>query len=165
MTEEQVNAFLAKFDAADTAKKGKIDLARFKPLIAEVIGKDDDKTAEVYFRGLDVDNNKEVSRDEFKEFVTGALKKDKTYTIKLIFRAFDKDRSKSLQANEIKEIGEYIGHPLDDATIKAKIKEITQKEDGALTFAQVVKLLTGDDIKADTDPYDGRLKSRCCLLL
>jgi hypothetical protein len=44
--------------------------------------------------------------------------------------------------------------------------KFTGKRNGALNYAQVVKLLTNEDIDADTDPYDGRLKkSKCCLLL
>jgi Ca2+-binding EF-hand superfamily protein len=166
MAEPDASPYLVKFDTADTAKKGKIGLAAFTPLIGELIGSQDPKKAELYFRGIDIDGSNEVSREEFEDFVKGVLRKDPKYIIKLIFRAFDKDRSSTLQLGEIKEIGEFVGHPLDDATVKAKIKEITGKEGSALTFAQVVKLLTGETIKEDTDPYDGKLKkSGCCLLL
>jgi Ca2+-binding EF-hand superfamily protein len=158
MVEPDATPFMVKFDAADTGKKGKIGLAAFTPLIDELIGSQDPKKAELYFRSLDIDGSNEVSREEFEEFVKATLRNDDKYIIKLVFRDFDKDRSSILRLSEIKEIGEFVGRPLHDATIKAKIKEITGKEGSALTFAQLVKLLTGEIIKEDTDPYDGKLK-------
>jgi Ca2+-binding EF-hand superfamily protein len=165
MTDAQVQPFLAKFDAADTKKKGEIDFAAFKPLIGELLGKDDATTAQLYFDGIDIDGSKKVGKDEFKAFVVAALTKDTDYTIKLVFRAFDKDRSRNLDATEVKKIGEYVGKPLSDDEVAAGIERIAGKKNAKLTYAQVVKLLTDKDIPADTDPYDGKLKSGCCLLL
>jgi Ca2+-binding EF-hand superfamily protein len=165
MTDAQVEPFLAKFDAADTKKKGEIEFAAFKPLIGELLGKDDATTAQLYFDGIDIDGSKKIGRDEFKAFVAAALKKDTDYTIKLVFRAFDKDRSRNLDAKEVKQIGEYIGRPMTDEEVGAGIERIAGKKDAKLTYAQVVKLLTNKDIDPNTDPYDGKLKSKCCLLL
>jgi Ca2+-binding EF-hand superfamily protein len=165
MSDAQLQPFLAKFDAADTKKKGEIDFAAFKPLIGELLGKDDEKTAQLYFDGIDIDGSKKVGKEEFKAFVTAALAKDTDYTIKLVFRAFDKDRSRSLDAKEVKQIGEYVGRPMSDEDVAAGIERIAGKKDAKLNYAQVVKLLTNKDIDAKTDPYDGKLKSGCCLLL
>jgi Ca2+-binding EF-hand superfamily protein len=166
MSEEQVNAFLTKFDAADKKKKGVLDFSGFKGLFAEALNNNDEATAQLYFNGIDIDGSKEVSRDEFKDFVVAALNGDKVYTLKLVFRAFDKDRSRALDATEVKHIGKYVGADLTDEELAAGILKLTGKKNGALSYAQVVKLLTGQDIDAATDPYDGKLKkSGCCLLL
>jgi Ca2+-binding EF-hand superfamily protein len=166
MSEEQVNAFLNKFDVADTKKKGVLDFAGFKGLFAEVLNNNDEAAAQLYFDGIDIDGSKEVSRDEFKAFVVAALKGDKVYTLKLVFRAFDKDRSRALDAKEVKAVGKYVGADLTDDEVEAGLLKLTGKKTGALNYAQVVKLLTGQDIDAATDPYDGKLKkSGCCLLL
>jgi Ca2+-binding EF-hand superfamily protein len=166
MSEEQVNAFLAKFDAADLKKKGVLDFSGFKGLFAEVLNNQDEATAQLYFNGIDIDGSKQVSRDEFKDFVVAALKGDKVYTLKLIFRAFDKDRSRALDASEVKAVGKYVGAELTDDEIEAGMVRLTGEKKGALNYAQIVKLLTNQDIDAATDPYDGKLKkSGCCLLL
>jgi Ca2+-binding EF-hand superfamily protein len=166
MTDEQVAVFLKKFDDADTKKKGTLDFSAFKILIAQVLANDDEPTAQIYFNGIDIDGNKSVSRDEFKDFVSAALKGDKVYSLKLVFRAFDKDRSRALDGKEVKAIGKYVGTELTDDEVEAGLIKLTGKKDGTLNYAQVVKLLTGQDIDAATDPYDGKLKkSGCCLIL
>jgi Ca2+-binding EF-hand superfamily protein len=166
MSEEQVNAFLHKFDVADTKKKGVLDFTGFKGLFAEVMNNQDAEAAQLYFNGIDIDNSKEVSRDEIKAFIVAALTADKVYILKLVFRAFDKDRSRALDAKEIKAVGKYVGNELTDEQIEAALVKHTGKKKGSLNYAQVVKLLTGNDIDAETDPYDGKIKkSGCCLLL
>jgi Ca2+-binding EF-hand superfamily protein len=166
MSDDQVNGFLAKFDEADTKKKGELDFAGFKVLFAEVMNNNDEATAQLYFNGIDIDGSKAVSRDEFKAFVKAALTGDKVYTLKLVFRAFDKDRSRALDAKEVKEVGKYVGANLTDDEVEAGLLKLTGKKNGALNYAQVVKLLTNQDIDAATDPYDGKLKkSGCCLIL
>jgi Ca2+-binding EF-hand superfamily protein len=165
MTDAQVKPYLDKFDAADAKKKGQIDYAAFKPLIGELLGKDDDRTAQVYFDGIDIDGSKQIGRDEFKAFVVAALTKDTNYTLKLVFRAFDKDRSRELDAKEIKEVGRYVGRELTDEEIETGIQRVGGKKGGKLKYSQVVKLITNKEVDPNTDPYDGKLKSGCCLLL
>jgi Ca2+-binding EF-hand superfamily protein len=165
MTDAQVDAFLERFDEADKTKKGRIDFPTFKPLLFQLLNTEDERAADIYFRGIDIDNSQEISRDEFKQFVTAALAKDRTYTVKLIFRAFDKDRNRKLSAREIKEIGQFVEKPLTDDEIRAAIKAHTGNETGSLTFPQIAEMLTGEKVPDDADPYDGKLKSGCCLLL
>jgi Ca2+-binding EF-hand superfamily protein len=106
-----------------------------------------------------------TATDEFRDFVRAAVTKDKTYTIKFIFRAFDIDRNRKLSAREIKEIGEFVRKPLTDDEIRSAIKAQTGKENESLTFPQVVEMLTGEKFTGDPDPYDGKLKLHCCLVL
>jgi Ca2+-binding EF-hand superfamily protein len=165
MTEEEVAAILTKFDQADTRKTGQLDFYAFKVLAGEVLQTEDEPTIQHYFDGIDIDNSKAVGGDEFTAFVVAALSGDKNYTLKLIFRAFDKDRSRALDAAEVKAVGKYAGTELSDEEIQAGIEKITGKKDGTLSYAQVVKLLTGTEIDPTTDPYDGKLKkSGCCLI-
>jgi Ca2+-binding EF-hand superfamily protein len=165
MTQAQLKPFLEKFDAADTKQKGEIDFAAFRPLIGELIGNDDATMAQRYFDGIDIDGSKTISKEEFKAFLVATLTTDTDYTIKLVFRAFDTDRSRNLDANEIKQIGDYIGRPMTDEEVTTAIERIAGKKNAKLTYAQIVKLLTNKDIDPNTDPYDGKLKSKCCLLL
>ncbi|OHS93640.1 EF hand family protein [Tritrichomonas foetus] len=166
MSSDAIAPFLAKFDEQDTKKKGVLELAAFKKLFPEVMGGEfNEETAEMYFRGIDIDNSKSVSRQEFSDFVKAALDKDATYTIKMAFRSFDKDRSKNLDAKEVKAIAGYVGRDMTDEEVAAAMEKLTGKSKGTLTYPQVVKMITGKDIDKDADPYDGKLKSSCCLLI
>jgi Ca2+-binding EF-hand superfamily protein len=165
---ERVDAFMREFEQIDTEKSGKLTLEKFAKLFDSVMGGDTpDGSAVMYFKGIDIDNNQYVERDEFREFVEASLKKDQDYVIKMAFRAFDKDANGLLDANEIRSIANYIGMKLTDQQLAESMKKVTKKEGASLTFANVVKLITGRDIPSDTDPYDGRrqAKSGCCLLI
>lgn len=166
MTAEQLEPFLAKFDEKDSKKKGAIKIAEFKSLFPEIMGGDTSaETAEMYFKGIDIDNSGTVSRQEFSDFVTAALNKDQNYIIKMAFRSFDTDRSKNLDSKEVKAIAKYVGRDMTDDEVSKAMESITGKKKGKLTYAQVVKMITGKEIDAKTDPYDGKLKSKCCLLI
>jgi Ca2+-binding EF-hand superfamily protein len=164
---DKVEFFLKKYDdACATSGKTTLDLAGFKALFAEVLGDPNEEVAEIYFHGIDIDDSKEIDRAEFKEFVIASLKGDRIYALKMVFRAFDRDRSRTLDADEIKLIAKQTGATMDDADIDKGMLKMTGKKNGTLKYAQVVKLLTGQDVPADSDPYDGKLKSSsCCLLL
>jgi Ca2+-binding EF-hand superfamily protein len=134
----QVRPCFDQFDAADTAKKGQIHYAAFKALIAQLLGKDDERTATT------------IGKDEFKVFVVAALRKDTESPPKLVFQAFDTDRSRGIDVKERKSI---------NSGIEATIEQITGTKAKKLNYAQVVKLLSGKNIE------DDKLKSECCLLL
>lgn len=166
MSSEQVDKFMEKFDEVDEKKKGSLDKTQFTTLFKQVMGGEvTDEMAEIYFNGIDIDGSKSIGRDEFEAFVKAALEKDQEYTIKMAFRAFDKDRSKSLDCKEVQSIAKYCGKEMSDDEVKAAMKKQTGKESGKMTYAMIVKVITGKDIDAKADPYDGKLKSKCCLLL
>jgi Ca2+-binding EF-hand superfamily protein len=161
-----VTQYMKKFAAEDTEQTGEINLSAFSQLAKYVLsGDEDDELLELYFQGIDINGNGTVSRDDFREFVVAALRDNKQFFIKLLFRAFDTNRSRSLSINSIKQIGQYSQSPRTNAEVKQAIVTHTGKEDGKLTFPQVIQLLTGETIQDDIDPYDGKLKSGCCLLL
>ncbi|KAH0788458.1 EF hand family protein [Histomonas meleagridis] len=166
---EQVNAFLDKFDEADTKKKGALDQSQFKVLVSEVMaGRTDDETADMYFKGIDIDNSKTVSKEEFKDFVIAALTNDQEYILKMAFRSIDTDRSRSLDSKEIKKISKYLGQERTDEEIEDLLTQVIGKKSGKITYPQLVKILVGKEIdpkSKEADPYDGKLKSSCCNLL
>ena len=166
---EQVNIFLAKFDELDTKKKGALDQAQFKTLVGEVMaGRTDEETSDMYFKGIDIDNSKTVSKDEFKKFVIAALTNDQEYIVKMAFRSIDADRSRTLDSKEVKKISKYLGQEKTDEEIEEQMMQITGKNSGKITYPQLVKILTGKEIdpkSKEADPYDGKLKSGCCNLL
>jgi Ca2+-binding EF-hand superfamily protein len=135
-------------------------------LFPQILGNSDEAVAELYFRGIDIDNSKSIDREEFKDFVAASLNRDSVYALKMVFRAFDTDRSRSLDASEIKSIARQTHSGATDADIDVGLLKMTGKRNGTLKFSQVVKLLTGQEVDPDTDPYDGKLKnSGCCLIL
>jgi Ca2+-binding EF-hand superfamily protein len=159
----KVTEFLQPFDEADTRKAGTLDFYALRNLIEEVLGDRDEEMAQMYFKGIDMDGRKTITRGEFKDFINAALNGDKVYMVKLLFRAFDEDRNRALGKCQLKSMSKYFGKELRDAEIDHLLKEM---KGGPLNFAQVVKVLTGEPIDPITDPYDGRLKkSSCCLLL
>jgi Ca2+-binding EF-hand superfamily protein len=160
MSEEQVAAFLAKYDEVDTDGTAGLNAAEFKKLYTEVFGKTDDEGADLYFNGIDINGDGSVSREEFKAFVVAALNKDHDYTVKLIFRAFDKDRSQKLSASEVQSVAKYVGQELSDEDVAGGIERITGDRNGSLSYAQIVKLLLDKEVPEEADPYDGKLKPK-----
>jgi len=158
MTDAQVDAFMAKFDAADADRSGALKFSEFQVLFAELMNNTDPAAAELYFNGIDINGDKSVAKDEFKAFAVAALNRDQEYTLKLVFRAFDKDRSNSLEAAEVKSIGRYVGRELSDEEVAAGIERYAGAGQTSLNFAQVVNLLLNVEIPPDTDPYEGKLK-------
>jgi Ca2+-binding EF-hand superfamily protein len=154
MSDAQIAKFLEKFDAADPDKNG-VDRTEFTKLFKEVLGKDDAKAADLYFRGIDVNGDKTVSKEEFEAFVRAALTKDTDYSLKLVFRAFDQDRSNALDGKEVQQVAQYVGRKLSEQDVRAGIERITGDPNGSLNYAQVVQLITGKEVPADTDPYEG----------
>lgn len=157
MSSELLGKFMAKFDAADEQKKGSLDKTQFAAVLKQLMDASDE-TVELYFHGLDVCNNNTVSRDEFESFVKACLTRDPEYTFKLGFRGFDKNRSRTLGVSEILALAKYTGSELTEEEARLCLKRTTGKEDGEMTYAMLVKILTGKEVADDADPYDGKLK-------
>jgi Ca2+-binding EF-hand superfamily protein len=156
MSEEQLQRFMARFDDVDSEKFGELNLTKFKKLFAEVMTISNDDAAEMYFKGMDVENNKTVKREEFEVFVKAVLERNHNYAIKMMFRAFDNNSCGFLGREEIKQMAKYAGRELSNEEVSSALKKTTGDENGSLTYAQVVKLMTGEDIDPKSDPYDGR---------
>ena len=166
MADERIAAFEKKFDDLDNKKDGKMDKNEFHALYNELEGKEcTQEESDVMFNGIDIDGSGEVSKEEFMDFVKAIVNNDEMYTYKLIFRAFDKDHSSALEADEVMAVAKYCGKEMTEDQANEFILKETGKKKGKITFSMLYKKLTGKEIAADFDPYDGKLKSGCCLLL
>jgi len=118
-----------------------------------------EKQNDFYFRGADIDGSGYISKNELFELVEALYKNDQLYINKLFFRAVDKDRSREIDASEFVIMAELNGRSMDESAAEAQIEKLTGGKK-VLTFAQMHKALTGQDIPADTDPYDGQLEKK-----
>ena len=167
MAEERIKAFEAKFDEMDTGKDGKMKKAEFHKLYWEIEDREcTEEESDVMFRGIDIDGNECVTKEEFMAMVKAIVNKDEVYTYKLIFRAFDKDRSNALDVKEVMAIVKYCGKECTEEQAQEAMKKATGKAKGKMDFATLYKLLTDKTIdEKNADPYDGKNKSGCCLLI
>ena len=164
--DERIAAFEKKFDDIDTKKTGKMDKATFNTLYNELEGKEMPREeSDVMFDGIDIDNSGKVTKQEFMDLVRAIVNNNELYKIKLVFRAFDKDRSSLLDLKEVISIVKYTGKEITDEQAQTFVENQTGKKNGKISFANLYKLLTDKDIDPKTDPYDGKLKSGCCLLI
>jgi len=166
MAEELIATFEKKFDELDDGRDGTMKADEFFRLYKELEGKECPREeSDVMFRGIDIDGSGEVSKAEFMDLVKAVVNKDQMYTYKLVFRAFDKDRSRALDANEVIDAAKYMGKDITKDDAETFLIKKTGKKDGKITFAMLYNLITEKTIADDFDPYDGKLKSGCCLLI
>ena len=166
MADERIAAFEKKFDELDNKKDGQMTDTEVHALYNELEGKECPKEeSDVMFRGIDIDGSGKVSKEEFMELVKAIVNGDEMYTYKLIFRAFDKDRSTKLEIEEVMDIIKYCNKEITKEQAEELMEKTTGKKKGKWTFAMLYKLLTGKTIDEKFDPYDGKLKSGCCLLI
>lgn len=118
------------------------------------------------YEGMDVDGSNDVSEDEICDCFAAMKENNFKWMCKMLFRGADKDNSRKVSIAEIKDCVSMCGKQFSEEEFVQRCKIEIGKEAKELTFAQFYKVITGDTIPADTDPYDGKLKkSKCCLLL
>ncbi|OHT00870.1 hypothetical protein TRFO_32341 [Tritrichomonas foetus] len=115
-----------------------------------------EKQYEFLFRGADVDAGGSIDKEELYQLVEALHKNDQLYINKLFFRAVDTDRSREIEADEFVTMAELNGREMSVADAAAQIEKLTGGSK-TLTFAQMHKALTGQEIADDTDPYDGKI--------
>nr|AGM32360.1 EF-hand family protein [Coptotermes formosanus] len=160
MDQAILDEYSKKFDEHDKDHSDAIDIDEFLHLYRDVEN-DPSKTMEeavIIFNGIDINNDKTISKKEFLDLVTGIRNDDKLFMYKMFFRSFDPDRSRSLEAEEIATYFTFCGHNTNTQQAERLIKKYNPdgKKD-SLTFAQLFKELTNTDIDPDTDPYDGQI--------
>lgn len=126
----------------------------------------DTKILDAWFLALDVDNHGSITKEDFAEFVN-LMDKDLLYNEKLLFRAFDRGRDGRLDKGELKQFLDMNGEkPTTLAEVISLLLDITGDANGKMTFAQFICMVDdGRKIPEDTDPYDGKIESKCCLLV
>ena len=125
----------------------------------------DRKQMEFLYKGMDIDGSNSLSEDEICECFAALKENNFKWLMKILFRGADKDRSRKVSIAELKDVVSMCGSNLSEEDFKNRCVVELGKETKELTFAQFYKVITGDEIDPKTDPYDGKLKSKCCLLL
>jgi Ca2+-binding EF-hand superfamily protein len=156
--EEILEECAQKFDEHDKDGSGEISFDEFVYLYRDI---EDDQSrteeeARVVFDGIDINNDKSLSKKEFLDLVKAMKTNDTLFLYKMSFRSFDPDRSRSLEADEIVTYFNFCGRK----TNKKQAERLIAKENpggDSLTFAQLYSKLTGEEIDPDTDPYDGQI--------
>jgi Ca2+-binding EF-hand superfamily protein len=164
MTNKILRFYSCEFDKVDIQHKNKLEPSEFL-ILYRLIENDQTRTldeAKVIFRGIDFKDTGFVTKDAFLDLVKGLKSKNKDYLFKLIFRSFDVDRTRTLNPDEIVEYTKFCGNPLTRNEVVAAIERYGTKK---INYAQLYNILTDEIIDPDTDPYDGQLRSKTCLIL
>ena len=119
------------------------------------------------FCGMDIDGSNSVSEEEICQCFAALKENSFQWIMKIIFRGADKDRSKKVSIEEIKDVISICGTSMNEEEFKKRCATELGEDVKELNFAQFYKVITGETIPDNTDPYDGKLrkKSGCCLLL
>lgn len=172
----------------DQAKKGGLEFDEFLGLMKAVIGLNNLNDVEeedipesgrvnvlflkFLYDGMDLKETNNVSIDEICQCVVAIKEKDYRYITKMVFRGCDFERKKKISAEDIqnaiqnadKDGGQnaFSTKEFDD-----KCKAVFGEKKKFLEYFEFYKLVTGENIDSNTDPYDGELEkqSKCCLLL
>jgi Ca2+-binding EF-hand superfamily protein len=168
MIEDEIKYFREKFDEYDHQKSGHIGIDEFLLLYRDCEC-DQNKTkeeAQITFNALDISNQNCISKEEFVYLAKSIKSEDKNYLYKMLFKAFDKNRSKFLEADELIDYMKFCKKHITKAQAEVIIKNKNHGNGKGISFAQLYKFLTHQEIDPNTDPYDGKLLKRgCCLLL
>ena len=119
------------------------------------------------YQGMDVDGSGSVSEYEICQCFAALKEKNTKWLAKIIFRGADKDRSRKISVDEVSDLVSVCVNGFTEEQFIAKCKEEFGEDTKELTFAQFYKLVVGETISDNVDPYDGKLKksSKCCFLL
>ncbi|KAK8833709.1 Rhomboid- protein 3 [Tritrichomonas musculus] len=138
------------------------DITETEPLISL-------EKARCYFDGLDIDNSHHINANEVCEFINASRTKDFKWQTKLIFRAADKDRSRKVSFDELANVVKNLdGMEMTKDQFKDRCKIELGKAKNELEYWEFYKIISGEELDHNTDPYDGKLpetKSSCCLLI
>ncbi|OHS94684.1 hypothetical protein TRFO_39154 [Tritrichomonas foetus] len=156
---ERKARFKKHWKIMDADGSGELDYEEFKMFLIKYNKKEmPEKQYEFFFRGTDVDGGGSIDEDEMFDLVEALYKNDQFYINKLFFRAVDTDKSGEIDAKEFIIMAELNGKKMTEEESTLQIKKLTGKE--TMTFPQMHKALTGQDIPEDTDPYDGKNKQK-----
>jgi large subunit ribosomal protein LP2 len=120
---------------------------------------------EFLYKGMDIDGSNTLAQEEICQCFAALKENNFKWLMKILFRGADKDRSRKVSIAELKDVISMCGSSMNEEEFQNRCQVELGKEVKELTFAQFYKVITGDDIDPKTDPYDGKLKSKCCLLL
>jgi len=161
------------FEETDVNHNGKLDIEEFHSLMCKLENNPETKRekTDFYFRGLDQANQGFVSQNDFFVMISIMKNEGKIGRSKLHFRCADLDRDSQLSIEEAYNLLQF--QHFDNITredIETILFEKTGKKESMVNFAVYYKLVSGDDIDLNTNPYEGNSenvakKSGCCLIL
>ncbi|KAK8839969.1 Rhomboid- protein 3 [Tritrichomonas musculus] len=121
-----------------------------------------------YYDGMDLDKTHSVNANEICEYINAARTKDFKWQTKMIFRAADKDQSRKVSFDELAQcIKALQGMEMTKDQFEERCKVELGKKKKELEYWEFYKIISGQELDHDTDPYDGKIeaKSKCCILI
>jgi len=146
ITEEQKQEIREAFDLFDTDKDGAIGFHELKVAL-RALGFDL-KKAEVLKILRDNDRSQGsglIIFDDFSKVVTERiLARDPLEEIRRAFRLFDDDNTGRISLRNLKRVAKELGENLDDEELQAMIEEFDLDQDGEISEAEFIAIMTDD---------------------
>ncbi|OHT11351.1 EF-hand family protein [Tritrichomonas foetus] len=120
------------------------------------------------YDGMDINGSNNLSIDEICQCFAALRGNDFKWLAKFLFRGCDVDRSRKIKIDEIKSSVQKIGkEPFSPEEFQEKCQIEFGSNKKELEYWEFYKILSGETLPKDTDPYDGMIvrSSKCCLLL
>lgn len=123
----------------------------------------------VLYDGMDLDKTHSVNANEICEYLNATRAKNFKWQTKMIFRAADKDQSRKVSFEELSlALKGLQGMEMTKEQFQERTKIELGKSKKELEYWEFYKIISGEELDHNTDPYDGKLpnkKSGCCLLI
>lgn len=145
--------WLRRFDEVDATRTGVLTFEQFQSVYRPFNKVYGDAVVAALFRGLDLDGDELVSRDEVAQFAANA--DSEIGVLKILFRAFDVKRNGRLKKAEVVEFARVMGESVTEEEVTTRLGEIAGPNLKSVTFAQVAKFFKVGEVAPDVDPYDG----------
>ncbi|KAL7004375.1 Calcium-binding component of the spindle pole body (SPB) half-bridge [Cystobasidiomycetes sp. EMM_F5] len=145
ITDEQRHEIREAFDLFDTDKDGAIGFHELKVAL-RALGFEM-KKAEVLKLLRDYDRNGTgvMVYDDFAKVVTEKiLLRDPLDEIRRAFRLFDDDNTGRISIRNLKRVAKELGENLDDEELQAMIEEFDLDQDGEISEAEFIAIMTDD---------------------
>ncbi|OHS94833.1 EF-hand family protein [Tritrichomonas foetus] len=121
------------------------------------------------YDGMDMDGSHSLDSNEIGECLAAMREGNFKWMTKMIFRGADKDNSRKVSISELQVACNGLGDvSFSPEEFKEKCKLELGSEKKEIEYWEFYKIITGETIDKETDPYDGKLpveKSKCCLLI
>ena len=151
---ERFDKYFSKFDEDSS---GYLNLGEFIDFLEDYNKRElPDEQNEFLFHGIDIDNSGKINKEELWQLVEALNSNNSLYINILFFRAVDKNKSREIDASEFVKLAKINGYEITEEEAQNQIRKLTSRSN-KLTFAQFYKVITGEDIPKDTDPYDGKI--------
>lgn len=187
LTDQEKSNIKQLAEMYDQSKKGGLEFDEFLGFMKAVTGLSslDDVEEDVpesgrvnvvflkfLYDGMDLNETNNVPINEVSDCVVAIKEKNYKYITKMVFRGCDFERRNKISAediqNAIQNADKNAGqNAFSTKEFNEKCKSVFGETKKTLEYWEFYKLVTGETIDRNTDPYDGELakQSKCCLLL